>query len=635
MADRLRIAAFRPKEGATDGLRWIRWVDNPRPYTGAASSPVVTVRLEPLLPSITTESLRHLQVNEIFKGSKAANIANYEPDAEYAVVDAGCIPMLSIGSVFEDGSLCAKLPLDRASFTFEHSSTTVDIRTLSAPSTAPRPEDWGAHYRWPMLTKASYRRGRDLEKARLTSLHDAEKNQTLLIPCFEIFRSLMARHAMFARTLLMGPWELHRHFLINNAPDRTFGNAELNQIGLRKEIPDDLASNLHMMVFDPVGLRTANQIYPQMLAALDAQAELPSADRFVPFHVGLPFTWEDLLHIEVSGFRPYPKDAPGLFVGLEINGISWPGQQEINCLRDNSNKRGKNHRTTDARQPYANRRPSGRGGPDGKVDVEQGDDPSKYASPMNFHVPGPVWINPPKILPVEKEESETRTGDPDRNKLIELEKVAFGIPRNPQGDAPGNVEASPQPKRKSRFESVIAMLEAQVAEGEITGYTTLRPPDREPRIVNGFEVWEFPLFLPPTERPHRWALIEAWAENPFKAVRRTALVIEVATQSGRGHVIVTEPRLDKATHELLDNRRSLTCRIDGPEYPVIQRLLAMAVSKKGIWPIASARDWNEAGVTASACWMHKPIERDATNGMGRTILISPTPFLNSLKTIGG
>ena len=203
------------------GLWWIRWFD----YGGDGGGVTRTSKLR-----VVFSRLEGHPSEDALPVLDARLAASRMPQAT-AHVQAGWLPVLSIGLVARDGRVVGQLGATVERFAFSAKTHRADIEPLTAPADQLPSRTPGRRTRAPAeaveplaLSRLAYPL-REVERGHLLSIRDRRGDAHLVLPCPEVFRVAYAPHRILALALLGGPWEATaRGVLDRDATDAVVGD---------------------------------------------------------------------------------------------------------------------------------------------------------------------------------------------------------------------------------------------------------------------------------------------------------------------------------------------------------------------------------------------------------------------------
>lgn len=295
-----------PIEGfPMDGrLWWLRWFDHPSlDGINGTSTAVITVALSRLPLTVRADDLPPLD---------AALAARAMPQVTREV-HTGLIPALAIGTVYCDGWPIGLLQAETRQFRFESAHCVVELLAIRQANRCKPLFWWEADQpEFAIGRKAYALKGFDDSLCvRIRPLHgDGEQ---LVLPCPEVFRTLLAPHRAIALALTNGPWERTCSQVLRTGPaDMTRIRRDGSwQVALAGGVGPAFAVVLGNLRLNPAGRRAANSVWASIVTPpkLPRDGHLhdgrPRPPRFGRLRAPIPFDW-DVLDIEVRGFRPSP-----------------------------------------------------------------------------------------------------------------------------------------------------------------------------------------------------------------------------------------------------------------------------------------------------------------------------------------
>jgi len=305
------IASF-PIDGH---LWWLRWFDHPA-YDGVTSTYTVAVALSRLPAVARSDDLPALD---------AGLVAAAGPQITRRV-QTGLIPVLAIGTVYRNGCPVGLLWANPEPFTFERSRCAVEVLAIREPASDDLLPLWAGDRPGLALGRAAYAlRGFDDSLCLRISALDGSGRQ-LVLPCPEVFRSLLAPHRTIALALTNGPWEHTRKQVVHDEGTHVRRGGAW-RVALAGGVGPAHAVTISNLILNPVGRRVANEVWAAIItpSKLPRDRERddarPRPARFGRLRARLPFDW-DVLDVTVCGVRP--STVADAWIGLRIVSLTWP-----------------------------------------------------------------------------------------------------------------------------------------------------------------------------------------------------------------------------------------------------------------------------------------------------------------------
>lgn len=565
-----RIEEF-PKDGR---LWWVRWVDSYHiPHRGTAT-PWVEVLLSPLNASLS--EVRNLKFKHV-----AASSGTLRPIRLFT----GYIPRLALGTVFLDGVEVACLPLKHARFDIKDVRTSIH-GVLDELST--KPSWWNPTFPYRVINRRDYHLGPSLKSNAIV----VETGYVVLvIPCYEIFRSMYAPDSEVARALTSGPWEFTMEKVID--PEGTGIRADGRwQITLRTKTRNDYAHVLANLCLSTAGREGAYGIYTALLRD-DG-----------PGYMRVPFPFE-LSHLELEVRGLWLDGDPRKFLALQVTGMVWPLDKEIVYYRKNSSDKGDVQTRIDKPKPYSSRGARPNCDADGFVDANSQEDPSASSAVTNFRVPSIHWHNAPQLQKEPKAESFIYTGVHGNVGDRALGGVSAGTEWHGETSSGSAAYSLERRDASHRFTDVAQMLDRLQSSGAISGWFPV--PHPKPKLyVEDMPVWHFPRRAAGMKKTLGYSYIDR-----KEGRLRGALVCQIQYD---GHFVYwfeieMSPRASGC--------KSLIFTVPRPNPTgTIFRILEIAALSRGVWP-SSDEMILDAGVSWAEFWVHSYIGKNATQHGGR------------------
>ena len=599
------------------GLWWLRWFD----YGGDGGGVTGTSKLR-----VVFSRLEGHPSEDALPVLDARLAASRMPQAT-AYVQAGWLPVLSIGLVARDGRVVGQLGATVERFAFPAKTHRAHIEPLMAPPAAlpgraPVP---GRRTRVPAeadrplaLTRFAYPL-EGVERGHLLSIRGGPGDAHLVLPCPEVLRAAYAPHRILALALLGGPWEATVRGVLD--PGETYavrGDGATDPHWL--VAPAEGLGAAHVTVaanlwLNPAGRLAAGRIWTAILGQSGGAIE-----------AALPFEW-DALVVEVACLA-LPSRGPGLppaTFGYAITSIRWPDPPFGPPPRIESIPT----RTEREPGPEGPTEPDGRPGyprvvavPDGDAAVLEGVqhlDASAGPS-VAVEADGVMWSNAPEVVrapPRPAGSTKTRRGPATVEETPRVSAGAGG--RGRTGAATAQAQALDRfgggDHSAGRFTRVLEMLDGLVKDGSISSHVEVAPPRTQaarrpcPAAPHGsLAVWALPEVPVVTGRgTERWHMLLFRHRPPLYAdVRRTAMVRSIVAGASVVHWIETEPRGSGDRFHSLVFSQGGTLNLTA----TVTALLEVAAGRQGVWPEPEAIPGLPAfegrpGVARTALWVHR------------------------------
>ncbi len=582
------IASF-PIDGH---LWWLRWFDHPA-YDGVTSTYTVAVALSRLPAVARSDDLPVLD---------AGLVAAAGPQITRRV-QTGLIPVLAIGTVYRNGCPVGLLWANPEPFTFERSRCAVEVLAIREPASDDLLPLWAGDRPGLALSRAAYAlRGFDDSLCLRISALDGSGRQ-LVLPCPEVFRSLLAPHRTIALALTNGPWEHTRKQVVHDEGTHVRRGGAW-RVALAGGVGPAHAVTISNLILNPVGRRVANEVWAAIItpSKLPRDRERddarPRPARFGRLRARLPFDW-DVLDVTVCGVRP--STVADAWIGLRIVSLTWPPPpkgppRDVWWVPWKDTRPGATRVPVDEPRPYGGVRETHADEGAGRVlsDV----DPSLGSQAVPMEAPGLLWTNPPRLHRASKAVSRIYTGRPRRKRNQETGALSAGnaVP-GPTGAATAQARTRALQPGSARFAEVLRMFDRLSRDGSIASYGIVSPGPQDAEHRGRIAAWKCPRPPRGRGRPSLWFRLDLEQE-----VTRAALVCAVRLDGGTLYWIELELRKNEHGYRSL-----LFAAGEEALYDAIPALLRIAVRQRGIWPEAEALII-ETGVLAAESWTHSQID---------------------------
>ena len=579
------------------GLWWLRWFDHPA-WDGTTSTATVTVVLTRLHRMTRADNLPLLDA--ALAARKDAQITRE--------VHTGLIPALAIGTVYCDGSPVGQLKAKTHQFRFERAHCVDELLVFRQASPfKPLFRSEASQPASAVGREAYALNGFDDSLClRIRSLRGA--GEQLVIPCPEVFRTLLAPHRAIALALTHGPWK-HTHTQVvhmkcedpEKEPTRVREDGSWH-IALAGGVGPAFAVTVGNLILNPAGRRAANLVwvsvierpkFPRDGGLGDRRPSPPQSGRL---RAQIPFEW-DVLDIEVRGFWLSPGS--GTWIGLEIVSLAWPpppwgppGDVWWTPWKDTT--QGPIRTPVDKPEPYGGVRETDAEG--GHITKEVG--PSVGSQAVPVEAAGPLWRNSPRLHRKPKVESHVYLGSAKRRRKQETSAASAGnaVP-GPTGAVTAQAKAQPRKPGSTRFAEVLHMFERLRREGYIESFEVVAPNVQEAEHRGNVPAWRFPRPPHAKGRPSLWFRLD-----PEMETTRAAMVCAVRCEGVVVHWIEIELRPKESGYRSL-----LFTTNESALGQVVLDLLRIAVREKGVWP-GAAELVAEAGALSAEVWTHSQVD---------------------------
>ncbi|UEX77713.1 hypothetical protein [Sediminicurvatus halobius] len=582
-----RLMAF-PQD---DRKWWIRWVEPFKTPRAGTASPSLKVWLAPVLDDGTALDLR-------------ATLTNTDDDRDVEVL-AGVAPRLALGAVFENGVEQGGLPLETRTLSFKRDTSRIYV-DYGLSTLEPAPPNWNSTAPYRVLNRYEYPVS-NAPNGQCVVLTDPRN--TLIIPCYEVFRTLCAPTAEFARALLSGPWQEQVAQIVN--PDRT-GIIDGNrwQVVLRMRVENEFLTLAANLALGARGHSVASSIYGNAVTSRAFGNRLPFNSSWYRF--------------TVRGFKS-PND-PEKFIALQIVrfGCEYPFSK-LMFERDNSNEPGADQRTTDDPAPHESRRPQGVPDDTRPFPVSSDEDPREDSDALHVVAQGCVLEDEPEKERLQKEESLIYTARRRSHDEEVLSRSSSGSPFHGRSDAAkAEYQAEGAPDLPERLGLVIDLMDRLKAAGHILDWRATAPESGN-TLRGKFPAWIMPLGPGKSARGQAitpWCYLNSWTGQ-----RRAALVLELSMRWGNVYWIEIEPRVSEKGFQAI-----LAC-LGGDYRRGVQELLRVAVRNEGVWPPSISPEMANAGVLGIERFKHHREATTAGQSMHHNAPLAITHAINVLRRL--
>lgn len=561
-----------------DGGCWvIKWIDEFRLAHARTRSTSVVVMLQ-LLPYPSAADLVKLNPTDC-PGLLGKKNGGEWPKFVFAKVLIGSLPLLTIGSVFQNQVKVGELPwlLRRLSFL----PGQLDEEEVEAGQLVTPPKDWPKEFPYRMLNPSEYVGLIDHKKSELGQVsftksrlaiavrRSGRHEEIFIIPRTTIFKAFYAPHSEIAKVFAGAPWTTSLPGVIclsdleSGLRTESINDDKQWNIILQTLVPHEFAYLLAVLMFDRYGRTCAEAIYTKSLQDRNGAPLAPwYASARIPYRaIREPFS----LSVKCLQLRHrFYKDEEGQsreirkFLVTEISGSSWPTHYPIiGWEKANSGETSANSEAVELPRPYQARPRSKESNLDTKIDAEH--DAHTASSVTTIRGGEWNWLEgtPPKIKLV-KESSKRYQG-----KHVEVDDPSDVVSTGAQTSESATVskgEAKTLSRvPNARFEQIMRVFDMLVEDKTISAALP-RGPRRQGQSTdrNGHPCWRFIDEETRTRglRPRAgWRLLERGGPGMRDAIYRTALVVELEID-GAPHYwfeIECRPKETGYTSTLLSN----------------------------------------------------------------------------------
>jgi len=482
------------------GLWLIKWID--RFQLGHDSeAPKVNVALQKLTAQSTDElaQLSNTTIAELL-GSRPRTSDGGEveqPVTTNRVIQAGYLPILSVGEVIEGGSQVSRLPPQTREVRLTHNTALADLR-VDAP--LPPPADWSASAPFRVLNRFEYQLGGIPGIQESRCLVFRFNGTEYILPKMVIFRAFYGFSSKVINALCSGPWPEKVREVISFAHYQSglfTGVDEASgawNIVLQTGVPPSHAAALALLWFDPYGRKQAESLYTDSLRQNDgrrgADGRSWHAGANIPHRLDLgPFK----MRVQGFGLRAFRPSQRGSlierFLITAITASTWTlPDQEVCFATHNSNAQGEQqHPAPEGRTYWRGKRPV-EGDPNAVGTSTS--DPSAQDSVNIFSATTFEYLNEPQVTAQRKKTNQTFPPSPPTPTDAPSLLVSAGEPTYAKAPAsPTDVQERIRARSK-QFEFLIEALDELAKDGRIDSFEACAPTDRALLITrNGLPCW--------------------------------------------------------------------------------------------------------------------------------------------------
>lgn len=280
-----------------------------------------------------------------------------------------------IGSVWEDGRSCYSIKLQQADFHVDFTTDSESFTSLKDAHDNNKPSP---------IEADQFLLPNNKEHSWLLNLPIPGDSRNILIPCWEVFYRLYGVSAEVKRILATYPWSIASERLYR--PHDEEASDDSWPIRLAKNMYDGDATFVGHLVYNEYARRAACRIHSDLDMSWSKNRQ-----RYPERHKTLAFTkigpwFQGPAQIRLQGLW---INNGKTFLGLRINGHSYPPSPTIRYDRENSNNTGDSASDDEAQQAW------------GGSALQQSDHPTEHIDHTNDMPPGhgssSVEISDPSI----------------------------------------------------------------------------------------------------------------------------------------------------------------------------------------------------------------------------------------------
>lgn len=604
-----------------DDLWWLRWFD----YDGFGGAVTGTAMLRTVFSRLDgSHKLDNLPTLSIHLGIQRS-------EQKVVRLQAGWLPMLSIGLVVQSSKVVGQLGATLKRFAFNSKAHLSQVEFLHRPKhDLATPFDVATSRGGGQPASVGPGRGvlgsgfyrlNGVEDGRVLSIcgRRASAPEHLIVPCPEVFRVAYAPHRLLALALLAGPWGTTVRGVLD--PDATRcvpaqGNSDDRwEVAAREGLGRAHAAVAANLWLNPAGRKAADGVW-RAISTISPYGGVIEAP--------LPFDW-DLLEIETAGYVIRTKEggAPrDIWFGYAVTGIRWPDRpfgppDAIELLptrtRGPPQAPGSETGTGVTQVKVVELAP-------GQVEAVQNTDPSEGSVAVAVSGVGPAWWNSPLVT------RGTPLDALDGRKVVATTKstslISAGAGNRREKDVVTAQVQATDPFGGSdltadRFTRVVDMLDRLEARRSIASHAELQPPHAQAARRGTLTVWAFPkVAFAGGHGTERWYM-RTFRSNPprFADVRRAAMVRSVVVDGSVVYWVETEQRTPSDAYMSLIFAESGAGRLNH----VVGRLLEIAAARRGVWPDSAELCSRMVvdgvpGIAAAVTWKHPPVTTPHASG---------------------
>lgn len=418
---------------------------------------------------------------------------------------------------------------------------------------------------------------------RCLYLVDAKTGSEIVIPCYEVFRSLLAPHSEFASALLSGPWRQTAAANIID-PDKTWEHANGGlHVHLRYRIPDELAFFAGHLWLSKIGFTAASSIYAGL-----QHSPKGSLDARIPFE-------NRTLNLNAYAIPLSPKK----YLLTEIIEWWWPEPVKgLHVDRDNSNPKGSTETPSNDPKPFRTQPKTARNQSLGGT-IDHGKEPNARIQPSTLASSTASITNKPGYQKVGKDVSReyAESGAGGVVSAPAPKDASAGRPKNSKTQtAPVEPQSSQQYAQPEEFSYLKELL------SHLSGRGKIKDPVVIPPIQDHGEgsLWNLPSREPGKSEPDKSKWVR-WA-HADGGQNRNAFAIRFYAKSKFGQCRVIAIELERLRRN--DSFRGLLMKGGNkPDDELVKQALLHALITRGIWKDATKKIQEQLGVTC-VTWRH-------------------------------
>ncbi|MDI9271788.1 hypothetical protein [Stenotrophomonas sp. PFBMAA-4] len=479
----------------TDDHLWaVKWCDKHRQMHEKSRSSSVEILLQQI-PARDAQMLRRMSESEV--GQFLARDKNVAAQFRTALLDAGSLPAIRVGQVYQSGRRVGDLRTSTLMLDMPGGEQL--MREISLGDNLVKPPGWAEKYNFRLLNPSQYElpyRTYDMSRCVVRRIEHGGAEVDVVIPRMLIEQTFYYPDSRMIHIAAKGDWDVQKDELLylkpmtNGLETAICAETGAWKVVVRTHILDMHAPGLAIFAHSPYAQHSVNLIYSNALLER-------GSDRFAPWHASGRIPWDPELgpfRLRLRGLMLKSNRMKGTetFLVTHIAGWTLPAHvPTILAERENSGLKSQDG----TEDPNRNRggRSEGRG--NNQRDIESGVDANPQFGNEGFDTTAIEWLEEPRVETQKKKSHISPTGEPTTGgseNPDQTQEASTGDDGGQEGN-PGKatVRAITHPPSAS-FSRLLEALNKLKAEGFISAHSLFSPNDPAQREVRGVgDCWNF------------------------------------------------------------------------------------------------------------------------------------------------